>query len=396
MRLAGALALVGGVMAVCGVARAQISLDGVSHTGQQFELVKRVNASQRSVIDPKGAADVGDFRRRTAEAQKGLDHLGRKLGPFMASLRSARSPYPLLAAVILDYTRLRHRQQSDANGRMYIMFVGELYWPFPAPMLADLLRIRVASPLSQGVRDLLNVVLRRWGRDNIESAKKSAAASRREIDGWLEDLEAPALFGVRWKRDRVVNELLSARLLPEDIERLRTTARKGDEAARINALRVLGTGGWVDDPEFFAVLLTDPSVAVQQAAFWGLVFMRGAENLPHLRSYAGLNETLAARLRQVLPVATELEVAIDVAVFRRAIGASYEMPDLATLVAVGGDQVPEGASEASDTEGSELPEAPDALDATPIKDRKPLPVPPSFDTLPEFERARPKPGPLDD
>ncbi|MEE8409114.1 MAG: HEAT repeat domain-containing protein [Myxococcota bacterium] len=389
MRVASGLAVLGGVIAVCGAVQAQMPLDGVEYTGQQFELVKRVSASQRSVINPQGAADADSFRRRTGEAQKGIDHLGHELGPFMASLRQPTSPYPLLKDVILDYTHLRHREQSDANGRMYIMFIGELYWPFPAPLLADLVRIRVASPLSQGIRDLLGVALRRWGRDNIEPVKISEDSRRREIEGWLEDLEAPALFGVRWKRDQVVNELLRARLLPADVHRLRAAARDGDATVRVSTLRVLGTGGWVEDPEFFAVLLADESVAVQRAAFWSLVFMRGNGNLAHLRSYAGRDEALAARVRQVLPVATELEVAIDIAAFNRTIGAPYEMPDVTKLVAVIEEPLPAGVIDAST---SEMPDAPDAPDPTPIGDQEPLPVPPSFGMLPKIERAQPEPG----
>ncbi|MEE8409269.1 MAG: hypothetical protein V3T05_06675, partial [Myxococcota bacterium] len=216
----------------------------------------------------------------------------------------------------------------------------------------------------------------------------SEAARRREIVGWLEELEVPALFGVRRKRDQVVNALLRARLLPGDVHRLRAAARGGDAAVRVSALRVLGTGGWVDDPEFFAVLLTGESVAAQHAAFWGLVFMRGDGNLTPLRSYAGRNEALAARVRQVNPLATELEVAIDIAVFNRAIGAPYEMPEATPLVAATEDPRPAGAIDASSTE---MPEAPEASDPTPIEERPPLPVPPSFGTFPKYERARPEP-----
>src|SRR5437867_2270185 len=119
--------------------------DGLVYTSRSFELVKR-DMVPRSVIYPDAEPDESTVALRHDEAAQGLAHLAQQLEPFFATLRAEQSPYPLLRQVILDYQYVPPKDQSAEHGRMYIMYVGELSWPFPAPLLADLLRLRVAHP----------------------------------------------------------------------------------------------------------------------------------------------------------------------------------------------------------------------------------------------------------
>ena len=57
---------------------------------------------------------------------------------------------------MLDYRYLRPPEQSPENGRMYIMYTGELSWRFPAPLLADMLRMRVVHRFPQPLKDVLS------------------------------------------------------------------------------------------------------------------------------------------------------------------------------------------------------------------------------------------------
>lgn len=333
--VSGAAVLAAGLL-ICAapVAAQEHPNDGLVHATVTFELVKRVHGAQRSALRPNAVESPDRIRRRKGEAQRGLEQLGHQLEPFLTSVRGARSPYPLLRDLILDYAHLRPIDQSDENGRMYIMYIGELYWPFPAPLLADLLRIRIRSPVSQATRDLLTVALRRWGRDTIEAATQEEALRRRRILGWLDSLESPGLLGMRWRRDQVINDLLRARLSPSDVARLRAAVASDDVTVQLGALRVLGTGGWVDDPTFYVPLLKHPAIDVQRAAFWALVFMRGDGALETLRTYAGRDEAVAARFRKERPVASALSQYNDVVAFDQRIGAPIPPPPPAVVKAL--------------------------------------------------------------
>lgn len=300
----------------------RIPLDGVAHATRHFELVKRVAAAQRSVINPNAPYDERARARRRLEAQSGLEQLGASLGHFFIELRSEKSAYPMLRDVILDYDYVQPKDQSVENGRLYTMYIGELYWPFPAPLLADLLRVRVVHPLPQPLRDLLTVALRRWGRDNIDRARgESEAEELRRIAALISELESPKVAAVRWKRDSTVNQLVRSYLGPRSLARLRAAVRSESDSVRSAALEVLGRGGWIDEPEFFAELLEDRDIRIRRAAFWGLVFMRANRGISSLRSYIGRVDAIAARLREARAAPTAEQIATEVEGFDKAIGA---------------------------------------------------------------------------
>jgi hypothetical protein len=323
MTRAGAPALLSVFLLAGGSASAQrVPFGGVAHTTEHFELIKRVGVAQRSVIHPDATYDENTRRLQESEALWGLEQLGAGLGGFFAELRSERSAYPLLRDVILDYDYLQPRDQSAKNGRMYIMYIGELRWPFPAPLLADLLRVRVVNPLPQPLSDLLTVALSRWGRDNIDRARdRTEAEERQRIAELIAELESPRIAEVQWKRDRTVNQLVASHLDGTGVSRLCAAVQSASDDVRAAALEVLGRGGWVDEPRFFADLLEDRDAAVRRGAFWGLMFMRADRGLEALRTYHGRVEVIAARLREARAAPTAEQIVAEIEAFDQAIGA---------------------------------------------------------------------------
>jgi hypothetical protein len=300
----------------------QVPLGGVTFDTEHFELVKRVGVAQRSVIHSSALRDPRARELREGEAKSGLAQLAADLSVFFAELRADESAYPLLRNAILDYRYLRPKDQSAENGRMYIMHIGELYWPFPAPLLADLLRVRVHDRMPQPLKDLLTVALTRWGRDNIDRARgRTDAEERQRVADLIDDLESNEVVEVAWKRTRTVNQLVRHPLDPPSIARLRAAVSSESSSVRAAAVETLGRGGWVGDPEFFANLLEDPDDAVRRAAVWGLLFMRDSRGIPILRDYKGRIDAVAARVRQARAAPTPNQIAAEIERFDQAIGA---------------------------------------------------------------------------
>jgi hypothetical protein len=294
---------------------------GVSYTTNNLELIKRLGA-QRSVIYPNQEEGPASTRQREGEALTGLGTLGADLDEFLHSLRSPANPYPLLRDVLLDYVFLRPPEQSPKSGRMYVMYVGELHWRFPAPLLADMLRLRVTHRFPQPVKDLLTTVLVRWGRDHIEGpSRPSPSLQREEIAGWLDDLDAPDVLRARWRRDQLIKKLMLADLHPDHITALQRLAERGDVRTRVAAVRILATGGHTKDPDYFAGLLRDPAIEVQHAAFWGLVYMPGSTALPFIQGYTGRAQAIGARLNELRAGVTAEVVREQVTEFDQAVAA---------------------------------------------------------------------------
>ena len=312
-------------------APAAADINGVSYTTNNFELIKKVVA-HRSVIYPEMQESAADVERREGEALAGLGGLGADLDEFVRSLRGPANPYPLLRGVLLDYRYLRPPEQSAENGRMYIMYVGELRWRFPAPLIADLLRMRVAHTFPQPVKDVLTTALVRWGRDNIEGPPQASPSTRREqTAAWLDDLSAADVVRVRWRHDRVIKDLTLARLDPDHVAALEELTRTGDVRVRVAALRVLGVGGHVRDPDFYARLLGDRAAEVRHAAFWGLVFMTGDRGLGAVQRFAGRADAIGARLKETRARVTVDLVNEQVRAFDAAVSAvTGEQPVEAT------------------------------------------------------------------
>jgi len=325
-RIPGPLALlIGSFLAV----PASANMDGVSYKTKNIELIKRVGA-HRSVIYPDQEESTADVERREGEAFTGLGSLGAGLDAFVRTLRAPGNPYPLLTNVVLDYRYLRPPEQSPDNGRMYIMYTGELYWRFPAPLLADMLRMRVAHRFPQPLKDVLTTVLMRWGRDHIDGPSQASPSARREQHlSWIEDLSAPDMVRVRWRHDQVIKNLKLANLDPDHIVALEMLARAGDVRARVAALGILGAGGHIQDPAFFAGLLGDDSNEVQHAAFWGLVFMTGDRALPSIQKYEGRAQAIGARIKDVRASVTAELVAEQVQAFDAVVTTITGQPSVA-------------------------------------------------------------------
>lgn len=308
---------------------ASANMGGVSYTSKNFELIKRVGA-HRSVIYPDLEESAADVERREGEARTGLGGLGAELDEFIRTLRGAGNPYPLLTNVVLDYRYLRPPEQSPENGRMYIMYTGELRWRFPAPLIADMLRMRVAHAFPQPLKDVLSTALMRWGRDHIEGpSQKSLSMRREETAGWIEDLSAPDIARVSWRHDQVIKNLMLASLDPDHVAALEKLTRTGEVRVRVAALRVLGSGGHLRDPALFVSLLGDKADKVRHAAFWGLVFMTGDRGLVPVQSYAGRAQAIGARLKEVRGGVTVELVTEQVRTFDAAVSAITGQPSVA-------------------------------------------------------------------
>ncbi|MBI5508454.1 MAG: hypothetical protein HY903_06860 [Deltaproteobacteria bacterium] len=289
---------------------------GVTLKSNYFELVKRAGEFDRSVIHPDETPDEDDRAQQDSQAATGMEVIAGPLAAFFAEVMGPRSPYPLLKDSILSYAYLRPMDQCPDQGRMYIMYVGELYWPFPAPLFADMVRIRVVYHLSPPARDLLTVALGRFGKEHIETPPEDAKEMPRlKVQELLENLQDPELTLIRWRRDQTIRELNRRTLTPAEVGALREIARGEVTAARVAALQVLGRGGLVRDVAFYASLLTDPAPEVQQAAFWALLFMGDAAGLAKIRDHAGLAAIVGARLRETNPALNDEQLADEVTAF---------------------------------------------------------------------------------
>ncbi len=298
------------------------AVGGVAYRGQWVELVKRVDPSPRSVIHGESPADEATAGWRYAEAQRALDELGQELDRYLATLRQAPSPYPLAAGIVLPYRYLTPRDYSPANGRLYVMYVGELDWPFPAPLVVDFLRMRVSEPLPQALHEVLTVVLRRWGRDHIEGPQDAGRSAR--ISAALAALAKGGTGGAR-----AGHELSRARLGPAQVLALKKLLTAGDPDIRAGAVNVLGGGGWLADPVDYVTLLADGDPEVRHAACWALLTLPGGAGLRQVRAFAGRREVLAARLREAHGEVTGARIdaelaALDLALDRAAEGAPLD------------------------------------------------------------------------
>jgi hypothetical protein len=256
-----------------------------------------------------------------------LAQLAGQLEGFLLQLRGPDSPYPLLDHAILEYQHLNPIEQTPERGRMYIMYVGELHWPFPAPLFADLLRIRVTHAFPQPLRDLLTTALFRWGRDHLDrAARDTPEQARLKAAVLLREIADAEVFKIRWRHDRVVNELLELALTPAEIAKLSQLAGSGEPVVRVAALRVLGNGGHLTDPGFYGGLLADPVPEARHAAFWALVQMREGRGLVLAQGYAGRAHAFAARLKEVRPSITNELVAAETLAFDQAVAALTRKP----------------------------------------------------------------------
>ena len=307
------------------VASAQPSLvGGVTYTSTYFELVKKMGvASRASVIHPDETITDDMRAAQDGEAVSGMQVLGQPLERLMEKLAAPDCPYPLLKGAILDYKYLRPMDESPQRGRMYIMYVGELYWPFPAPLLADMIRVRVAWDTSHVTRDLLTTILVRWGRDSVEQPPPDAKEMPRlKVQALIDDLKDPEIERSSWRMLETVRELLRHRLTPPEVATLEAVARDGTTPARVGALRILGVGGWVMDARFYAPMLKDAAPEAREAAFWALLQLGDKEALNAAREFSGRSSAIAARLKETHAVVTDEELGFEVATLDWLIGTA--------------------------------------------------------------------------
>jgi hypothetical protein len=298
------------------IVRAQSSfVAGVTYTSKYFELVKKMGVAARaSVIHPD--EELTDDMRAAAdgEALAAMQVLGQPLEAFMTRLAAADGPYPLLRGAILDYRYLRPMDESPEHGRMYIMYVGELYWPFPAPLLADMIRVRVTWDTPHTARDLLTAILVRWGRDNVEQPPADAKEMPHlKVQALLDDLKDPELAHTTWRMDQTVRELLRRKLTPPQVAALEAMAREASTPARLAALKILGVGGLVSDAKFYAGMLNDATPAVPQAAFWALLQLGDKAALKAVKDFPGRTSAIAARLNETHATVSGEELKFEVA-----------------------------------------------------------------------------------
>jgi hypothetical protein len=289
------------------------------------------------------------------EATSAMQVLSQPLEYFMAGLAGPDCPYPLLKGSILDYEYLRPMDESPARGRMYIMYVGELYWPFPAPLLADIVRVRVTWDTPHTVRDLLTALLIRWGRDHVEQPPPAAnEMPRLKVAELLEELREPGVERSSWRLDQAVRGLLRRALTAPEVVALEEIAKTGSTEARVGALRILGVGGWVKDVKLYAAMLNDKVPEVQRAAFWALLQHGDKAALKAVRGYPGRKEALTERLKEIHAAVSDEELSFESATLDWLIGSAL------------GGSTPRPAAPAPPPKPAPEPRSPDGFEGDPV------------------------------
>jgi hypothetical protein len=335
---------------------AQSSLiEGVSYRSTYFELVKKVGVAARaSVIHPDEVMTDGMRAAQDGEATSAMQVLSGPLDRFMATLVGPECPNELVRGAILDYEYLRPMDESPARGRMYVMYVGELYWPFPAPLLADILRLRVTWDTPHVVRDLLTSLLMRWGRDHIQQPPSDAGEMPRlKVAALLDELRDSDLEERSWKTDQAVQNLLRRTLTPPEIAAVEEIARAGGVRARVGALKILGVGGWVKDVKLYAAMLADKAPEVQRGAFWALLALGDKAALKAVKEYPGRKQAVAARLQETHATVSAPELEFETATLDWLIAAAL------------GTNAPRPAAPAQPSKPVPEPRAPDGLEEEP-------------------------------
>ncbi len=299
----------------CPVSELSMPAAGECFATPHVQLIKKANP-ERSALYPGRTATAQEEEARLGEAQRALALLAEPLERWLTD-----SSQGLLRQAWLEPLLLPNGPETveiDAAvppPQLYAMYIAELHWPFPAPLLADLLRLRLHWATPQALRDLLTVRLCRFGQDELILGPPVKPTASDTTDALFAELQNADSQRNQWLVERAARALTQRHLTANQIKQLVGLAQQGLPKARVQALKVLGKVGFAPGFALFAQALGSTELEERRAGFWGLWFGAQPEGLQKLASYPERQRFLRDRLKEVMSTTTEADELRELALF---------------------------------------------------------------------------------